>query len=519
MFQSKCLAARKRASTWRCGFGAIASLGLMSGAAFAAPPDSMPIWRVQVRFITADVSDAGTDSNVWVQLNDNNKTYLDSGRDDRERNRDEVYELRLDGVNKLSDIDFFKVQKNGDDGWALRRIILIVNNSVIFEESFPSSPHWMDNEDGDTRIRFVDDIFMRPRSQWVNYIVPTRPNIVPAADTTLRVEALHGDYTSNGETHNLGFKEVGHSAVAMNAISLDTWRVHVGLNETDTWLIGQDIHLRFNLKIGCASGRPNFTVSNVNASSAFEPYTEQARGSARSFVNGDFKPRLNEMMKGFRYGPLCPTIALSPEGDIHFTSRWPVFEYPVHVFESAQLLDIDVSTGDGIKTFAKANFVTAVATKLDVPKAELSFELPAQIAAYDTIVEVRPAGSPATKDPRDLKTRSPLARGEYRTLNATLKQRKDGTTALIVNDRLVAGQTMEYTLHLVYQPKEDGAGQIVTTVQPLDDETLKLITPLKSVTDFSFKNGEVFPEGTSTTASHYVGDKIIWTEPKPADGK
>src|SRR5688572_12360966 len=132
---------------WRWFLGAIAFSMITAGPVAAAPPDTMPIWRVQVRFLTADVSDAGTDSEVWVQLNDNNKTFLDSGRDDRERGADETYELRLDGVNTLADIDFFKIQKSGDDGWAIRRMFLIVNNVAIFDESFPSSPLWLDNED------------------------------------------------------------------------------------------------------------------------------------------------------------------------------------------------------------------------------------------------------------------------------------------------------------------------------------------------------------------------------------
>ncbi|HTE41255.1 MAG TPA: hypothetical protein VK629_10505, partial [Steroidobacteraceae bacterium] len=466
----------------RAALGAIASLSFVFGSAAAAPPDTTSIWRLQVRFITADVGDAGTDSTVWVQLNDGNKTYLDSGRDDRERGKDETYDLRLDGVNTLADIDFFRTQKNGDDGWAIRRMILIVNNVAIFDESF-ASPLWLDNEGGASRIRFVDDMFMRPRSQWANYVVPTRPSIVPVGDMNSRVESLHGDHTTS-EVSNLGLKEVGHNAASLNAISLDTWGVHVSLDEVDTWLIGQDINLDFNLKIGCVSGRPNFTVSNVNASSVFEPYTEESRHNAKSFVNGDFKPRLNEMMKGFRSVPFCPTIALSPDGDIHFGSRFPIGDFSNLTFATLALVDLNVQTGDGIKTFAQANFVATVMSRLKGnSKAELNFELPAQIAAYDTIVEVRRVpirGAETPKEPTARIKRSELSKGEYRTINAKLKQRGDGTSLLAFVDELAAGQNVEYTMHLVYQPKDDGSGQIVTTIQQLGEEYQKLVTPLKS---------------------------------------
>jgi len=512
---------RKWRSALRYAFGAIASLLFVSGPVAAAPPDTMPIWRVQVRFITADVGDAGTDDAVWIQLNANNKTYIDSGRDDRERGADETYELRLDGVNTLADIDHFRIEKSGDGGWAIRRMLLIVNNVAIYDESFPGSPLWLDNEDGHSRIRFIDDMFMRPRSAWVNYSVPIRPSVIPVAHMNSRVEGLHGDWTSNGEVHNLGLREVGHSAVAMNSISLDTWSVQVDLDEVDTFLIGQDINVDFKMKIGCISGRPDFTVSDVNASSAFEPYTDTERKNARNFVNGDFKVRLNEMMKGFRFVPFCPNIALAPNGDIHFSSRFPVGDFGVLTFGTLSPIDINVQTGDGIKTFGPANFVATVMSRLDADaKAELIFDLPAQVATYDTIVEVRPVPVRRTEsreEPTD--PRGTSSKDAYRTINAQLKQRDDGTSALIFSDYLTAGQNVEYTLHLVYQPKDDGEGRIETSIQPLDAQTQKLITPLKSVTYFSFKKGEVFPEGTSTTASHYVGEKPAWTEPKPADGK
>ena len=59
--------------------------GGLTVAQAAPPPNTMPIWRLQVRFLTADVGDAGTDDSVKFELNGGNITWLDSGRDDRER--------------------------------------------------------------------------------------------------------------------------------------------------------------------------------------------------------------------------------------------------------------------------------------------------------------------------------------------------------------------------------------------------------------------------------------------------
>lgn len=507
-------------SAWLSAVGALSVWLLATSSAFAAPPNTMSIWRVQVRFITADVDDAGSDSSVWIKLNDNNKTYIDSGRDDRERGHDETYELRLDGVHSLADLDYFRIEKDGDDGWAIRRMMLIVNNVAIYDESFSSSPLWLDNEGGAARIRFIDDQFMRPRSQWASYVVPARPSIVPVGDMNARVESLHGDFTT--PTSNLSLRETGHGDASLNAININTWQVHVDLTEKNILLIGQDINVDFKMQVGCTGGNPTFTVSSVNASSSFEPYTTDTRAQARDFVNGDFKVRLNDMMKGFHYAILCPTIALAPNGDLHLSSRFNIGDYVVSNFQNTAALALMVDTGDGIKTFTPANYTATVASRLKTDtKAQLSFELPAAIAAYDALVEVRPLGA---SEPNDVKTtviasRSALSKSDSRTIKADLKQRADDTSLLTFTDVLGAGQVAQYTLHLVYQPKDEGKGSITTVIQPLDPETQKLITPLKSVTDFSFSKGAVFPEGTSTTASHNVGDKPVWKDPKPADAR
>lgn len=76
-----------------------------AGVAQAAPPNTMPIWRLQVCFLTANVGDAGTDDWVKVELNGANRTWLDSGRNDHERNTDETFDLRTEGIYTLADID------------------------------------------------------------------------------------------------------------------------------------------------------------------------------------------------------------------------------------------------------------------------------------------------------------------------------------------------------------------------------------------------------------------------------
>jgi hypothetical protein len=80
------------------------------GQAQAAPPDTMPIWRAQVQFVTTGADDAGSDDDVKIELNAGNRTWLESGFNDFEPGT-RTYDLRMEGINRLSDIDFFRIQK------------------------------------------------------------------------------------------------------------------------------------------------------------------------------------------------------------------------------------------------------------------------------------------------------------------------------------------------------------------------------------------------------------------------
>lgn len=466
----------------------LAAFTLLLDTTHAAPPDTTRIWRAQVRFITANVGDAGTDSSVKIELNGANRTWLDSGRDDRERNTDETFDLRLDGVTSLSDIDYLRIEKTGDDGWAIARMYLIVNERVIYQEDFP--PVWLDNEDGHARVYLIDDTFMRPRAEWANYAVPTRPNVVPLNDMRLRMEALSGDFATMDYAahHSNGYDGVlmakfGSYSVEPYTLYNDTWRVDLDF-EADGTFFDLDIDADFDLRVSCSNNRPDLIVSNINVSTTADLDWDEA-DRTRSFVANDMRPRLNQMMKNFSFLPFCPAIVLAPNGDLHFDPQFPPIGDITEVLDdSFSPLDAHVITGD-IRSYAQADFTATVKSKLDQETPmDLTIELPALIEAYDTLVEVNEGR-------------------QRRYIDAKLVRNDKGGSALVFSDVLPAGQNTVYTLHLTYLPKEDGLQQIVTNIEPGRDLE-KIITPLRAVSYFQFAKETVLAEGTTILSSTYV---------------
>jgi len=96
-----------------------------SGPAFLGSPESERVWRAQARLTVCDRASAGTDDSVSVSMKAGNHTLLDfDGFNDFRRNADFTYDLSLQDIRALSDIERLQVSKPGSDGLCLRLIEL-----------------------------------------------------------------------------------------------------------------------------------------------------------------------------------------------------------------------------------------------------------------------------------------------------------------------------------------------------------------------------------------------------------
>lgn len=322
---------------------------------------------------------------------------------------------------------------------------------------------------------------MRPREEWLSYAVPVRPDVVPVKAMNRRIESLFGDFLT--ADHYVGadadFDLIGgDNAAESYALNTHTWRVDIDTERHDWLFPDPDEDVDFDLSIACSGWRPVFTVQNIN--------TDVDKITV--FLNGDFQLELNQMMKNFTFLPLCPTIELASNGDLHFNSTLPPpQEGTIEIADdSTAPIDIHVVTGYEIASSVRTPFVATVKSKLDKDaEVDVSFALPTQIAAWDTLVEVQEAG-------------------KGRTLGAKLTSNADGTSSLAFRDTVPAGRNTQYTLHLTFQPKQDGTQQLVTKIEPVSRELQASITPLTATTYFDFKADTVVAKGTTIQRSGYI---------------
>jgi hypothetical protein len=182
------------------------------------------VYRVQLRIHTADVSDAGTDDSISVLLNESfytapsgNKTWLDYGRDDYERGDEFTYDLSVDKLSEIGDITHIQFAKSGSNGWCIQDLALLVNGVEVYSQAFgatSSSCHWLDNDNGHSRVLTISHAALRAHSAWLNYEPPQPmldlsefPDFVtatvqlPREELESRIESMLGDEIHDNQAY------------------------------------------------------------------------------------------------------------------------------------------------------------------------------------------------------------------------------------------------------------------------------------------------------------------------------
>jgi hypothetical protein len=259
-------------------------LGVVQPAVIVEAQDNPRVFRAELRLETASISDADTNNDISVKLSFYNDTWIDHARDDFERGDNHLYDLLLDNISRLSDIQYLRIRKSGTDAWCIKSIQLIINRGMLFSRTWPGAEcHWMDQGGG-----FNPEILI-PREEFDLSLPGSQPprNTMDAANLQRLVESavghgIAGRYRFNGSD----------GAVDIADVSGDTLKVEVALREFNS---SNTVEMSFNLIISCQNevrvriDKPVIRrfVAGLNATTSRnpDPLMEDTRRYLRQVLN------------------------------------------------------------------------------------------------------------------------------------------------------------------------------------------------------------------------------------------
>ena len=279
--------------------------------------EDVAVWRLQLKVTTDGRKDADTDDKVYIHLagNSSKRFYLDKGGDDRERNRTDVYDIVNVGINKISDIRFLKLAKQGTDGWCIKKIELLVNNvSTPIYRKYYSNCKWIDGNDGHPSSLYIAGSQLRQYSGW-KYTNQNQGKIwlpplgnLPGSMFENIVESLFGHmrHVQDDLKGVYWGKKYGSRWVEATGKSGANPTLHLDLDlaKDVNNFFDPEVDVDFDLVFSCANGRITLELKNPKVQGYYW-------GKIRIFT-----ANLDDYRLGSFNTPFCPSILVSSNGGV-----------------------------------------------------------------------------------------------------------------------------------------------------------------------------------------------------------
>ena len=281
--------------------------------------ENVPVWRLQLRIKTSNRENANTDSEVYAQFRNNTSSiyYLDNGGNDREKNKTDVYDILDPNIKTIRDIQFMKLVIKGKDGWCVEKIELIVNgiNNPVFKKSFANC-HWMDKDSGASPNLYISGSELRRASIWRhttrNKAIWLPPSIIKRYTLEKMVESYVGHLmNANPKMKDLEYgKKFGRAYVEAKKTSNN--KLHFDLDLVYHKVVDLETDVDFDLVINCQQNKINLKVQGVKA----KLNVPLLSTILSAFQSGLFKMDMGNFEFGNANVPFCPTIKVTPQGDV-----------------------------------------------------------------------------------------------------------------------------------------------------------------------------------------------------------
>lgn len=286
------------------------------------PSDETSLWRVQVVLKTASIVDANTDDDMLLQLNRQNWTWMDYGRNDFEKGDSWSYDMVLRDVSKFRDIQEVSITKTDTDGWCSRGIELWVNGRKVFSRDF-SPCRWLDNPS--TPIIVINYADLRNSSDWQSYADPSVASLLSISheDITSIIEATVGDAIRGkglywGHLHGKAV-ELSKASDHQISVDLDLAAALPGLDP--------EIDLDFIITIGCECGAIEMTASDPTVEIGRDWVQEIATGGLYEVLHhvivNSFNEEISKNLAGLSVSRnlgvgFCPSNNVKSNADVEF---------------------------------------------------------------------------------------------------------------------------------------------------------------------------------------------------------
>ena len=269
----------------------------------AGPQESTEVVRAQLELSICDLRNAGTDDAVSATLGMGVITWLDRPGPDLERGKRYIYDLLLDGVHRLSDIDRLEISKPGNDDLCLRELRFIVNGRAIFVRTYPGGV-WLDSMPRHALENSAAEL--RANASWQTYSW-SMPEWITATGATMSrnelTERLMSCVASAIHDAGLSWSSAREKPIDLRRKDDSTVSVDVVLQRRMPYWVNRRLALSFDVSL-CRAEQPEATISNVELREVRHWYTATTSDNERMLLT--LQRRLMRARPLVVVGGICP---------------------------------------------------------------------------------------------------------------------------------------------------------------------------------------------------------------------
>ena len=243
--------------------------------------EDIPVYRIELRLVTAGGKWDGTDNEVYIQLNNKDEDfYLDYGRDDFNRNAAQRFDLVSTNIHTIRDIQFIKFGVKKNDQWGIKKVELYLNNSAIpvYSSAFTRSVV-INNHAGQTPEFIITSSELRANDKWIG--IPANNGLkalpIPVKFATIKsiVESMVGNQLHHSGDKNLQWgstddvNTVWGDWVEGAYVNSTTLHFDLDLEYSISNSPDAEIDVKFDLVFSCENGNIVIKTANVKTKCSY----------------------------------------------------------------------------------------------------------------------------------------------------------------------------------------------------------------------------------------------------------